>query len=92
MDSSVGKTGRRPAVPQNPKGLAIDLLDFIGSLAQYLHSLQAMSAAAGDTSDASGSTVKHADMALQALANVIQNNPGQWRSFRTIQVSSGHSE
>ncbi|XP_043196340.1 dnaJ homolog subfamily C member 13-like isoform X3 [Amphibalanus amphitrite] len=68
---------QQPSFPlENPKGLAIDLLDFIGSLAQYLHSLQAMAASPADTSDASGTKVKHAEMALEALANVIQNNPG----------------
>ncbi|XP_037090468.1 dnaJ homolog subfamily C member 13-like isoform X2 [Pollicipes pollicipes] len=61
---------------ENPKGLAIDLLDFIGSLTQYLHSLQSLAAAPADASDAGGSKVKHAEMALEALANVIQNNPG----------------
>ena len=71
-------------VSQNPKGLAIDLLDFIGSLAQYLHSLQAMAASPGDASDASGCKVKHAEMALEALANVIQNNPGESAGGETL--------
>ena len=74
---AISKSTAPSPPPQNPKGLAIDLLDFIGSLAQYLHSLQSMAAAPADTSAASGSKVKHAEMALQALANVIQNNPGQ---------------
>ena len=63
---------------QNAGGFATNLLDFIGSNAQYLYSLMAMTATDVDTSKQGQHAVrlKHVEMALEALYNVIHNNAG----------------
>ena len=64
---------------QNPKGFTIDLLDFLGSQAQYLHSLL-MLQQSGKNSPGSTQTsrLNHVEMSLEALRNVIRNNPGMF--------------
>ena len=63
---------------QDAKGFATHLLDFIGSNAQYLYSLMAMTASDVDTSKQGQHALrlKHVEMSLQALFNVIHNNAG----------------
>ena len=60
---------------QNPKGFTIDLLDFMGSQAQYLHSLMMLNQNNAKP-PAQGSRLKQVEMALEGLRNVIKNNPG----------------
>ena len=64
--------------PQDAKGLADSLLDFIGSNAQYLHSLIQMTSSDVDTSKQGqhADRLKHVEMSLDALYNVIHNNAG----------------
>ena len=54
------------------------LLDFIGSNAQYLYSLMQMTASDVDTSKQSqhAERLRHVEMSLDALYNVIHNNAG----------------
>ena len=54
------------------------LLDFIGSNAQYLYSLMQMTASDVDTSKQSqhAERLRHVEMSLEALFNVIHNNAG----------------
>ena len=63
---------------QDAKGFVNYLLDFIGSNAQYLYSLMQMTASDVDTSKQSqhAKRLKHVEMALDALYNVIHNNSG----------------
>ncbi|XP_064647249.1 dnaJ homolog subfamily C member 13-like isoform X1 [Lineus longissimus] len=68
----------QPTFPlENPKGFTIDLLDYLGSQAQYLHSLMALSAqdCINATQQQEGRLI-HVELALEALRNVIKNNPG----------------
>ncbi|XP_071508513.1 dnaJ homolog subfamily C member 13-like [Diadema antillarum] len=68
-----------PTFPlHDAKGFTNALLDFLGSQAQYLHSLMALTAKEVDTSQSSqqATRLKHCEMALDALAKVIKNNPG----------------
>lgn len=60
---------------QNPKGFTIDLLDFMGSQAQYLHSLMMLNQNNAQP-PTQGSRLKQVEMALEGLRNVIKNNPG----------------
>jgi hypothetical protein len=58
-------------VSQNPKGFAIDLLGFLASQSDYLSSVGSVSLSA-----ANKERLLHVVMALEALYNVIKNNPG----------------
>ncbi|WAR09956.1 DJC13-like protein [Mya arenaria] len=64
----------------NPKGFTIDLLDFLGSQAQYLHSLLMLQKSNKNSPDGQGSSqlsrLGQVEMALEALRNVIKNNQG----------------
>ncbi|XP_072047448.1 dnaJ homolog subfamily C member 13-like isoform X2 [Amphiura filiformis] len=70
----------QPTFPlEEPKAFTNCLLDFLGSQAQYLHSLTQLTSQNMDTKNQStqqAQRLKHAEMALDALANVIKNNPG----------------
>lgn len=61
---------------QYPKAFAASLLDYVGSQAQYLHTLLAMSQSTKVESQAHAERLRFAEMALEALRNVIKNNPG----------------
>lgn len=65
-------------VLEDPKGYATALLDFIGSNAQYLHSLMALTSSDVDTSKQGqhASRIQHIEMSLESLYNVIRANPG----------------
>lgn len=63
---------------QNPKGFTIDLLDFMGSQAQYLHSLMMLNQNSGQQAGQSA-RLKQVEMALEGLRNVIRNNPGEYK-------------
>ncbi|XP_019858666.1 PREDICTED: dnaJ homolog subfamily C member 13 [Amphimedon queenslandica] len=62
-------------VLEDPKGFATAVLDFIGSNAQYLHSLMAMTASDIDKGQ-HAVRLKNVEMALEALYNVLHANPG----------------
>ncbi|XP_053386463.1 dnaJ homolog subfamily C member 13-like isoform X2 [Mercenaria mercenaria] len=71
----------QPTFPlENAKGFTIDLLDFLGSQAQYLHSLLMLKQSNQKSSEGQGSSqlsrLSQVEMALEALRNVIKNNPG----------------
>ncbi|XP_074640124.1 dnaJ homolog subfamily C member 13-like isoform X2 [Tubulanus polymorphus] len=69
----------QPTFPlENAKGFTIDLLDFLGSQAQYLHSLMALSQqdCIKATQQSQNQRLTHVEMALEALRNVIKNNSG----------------
>lgn len=55
---------------------AASLLDYVGSQAQYLHTLLAMSQSNKVESQQHAERLRFAEMALEALRNVIKNNPG----------------
>ncbi|ELU18389.1 hypothetical protein CAPTEDRAFT_227625 [Capitella teleta] len=61
---------------ENAKGFTIDLLDHLGSQAQYLHSLMSLKDSQPQTTAANPERLKGVEMALEALRNVIRNNPG----------------
>ena len=61
---------------KNAKGFTIDLLDYLGSQAQYLHSLLAMQHK-DMKANISLDRIKNIEMALEALRNVLRNNPGE---------------
>lgn len=63
---------------KNPKGFTIDLLDFMGSQAQYLHSLMMLNQNSGQQAGQS-TRLKQVEMALEGLRNVIRNNPGEYK-------------
>ncbi|KAK2150998.1 hypothetical protein LSH36_380g05005 [Paralvinella palmiformis] len=60
---------------ENPKGFTIDLLDYLGSQAQYLHSLMALKQH-DITTNANSQRLINVEMGLEALRNVLHNNPG----------------
>lgn len=75
----------QPLFPlENAKGFTIDLLTYLGSQAQYLHSKMALlqPTAVGSQANAakqlspSSDRMTSIEMALEALRNVIKNNPG----------------
>ena len=68
----------QPTFPlENPKGFTIDLLDYMGSQAQYLHSLMMLQQQNKNSSQTKhGNRLHHVEMALEALRNVIKNHPG----------------
>ncbi|CDQ61738.1 unnamed protein product [Oncorhynchus mykiss] len=61
---------------QYPKAFAASLLDYVGSQAQYLTTLLAMSQSNKVESQQHVERLRWAEMALEALRNVIKNNPG----------------
>ncbi len=63
-------------VCQHPKAFASSLLDYVGSQAQYLHTLLAMTQTNKVESQQHAQRLRRAEMALEALRNVIKNNPG----------------
>eukprot|EP00064_Thunnus_orientalis_P007154 superscaffoldBa00000780_g7173 len=67
----------QPSFPlEYPKAFAASLLDYVGSQAQYLHTLLAMSQSNKVESQQHAERLRFAEMALEALRNVIKNNPG----------------
>lgn len=63
----------QPMFPlENPKEFTINLLDYLGSQAQYLHSLSQVS----QTSTLSSERLRNVQMCLTSLVNVIKTNPG----------------
>ncbi|XP_033848217.2 dnaJ homolog subfamily C member 13-like isoform X1 [Acipenser ruthenus] len=67
----------QPTFPlEFPKAFAASLLDYIGSQAQYLHTLMAITQTGKVESDQHGERLRWVEMALEALRNVIKNNPG----------------
>ncbi|MCJ8745660.1 hypothetical protein PDJAM_G00132750 [Pangasius djambal] len=64
------------AVERYPKMFAGSLLDYVGSQAQYLHTLLAMTQTNKLESQQHAHRLHWAEMALEALCNVIKNNPG----------------
>ncbi|XP_063063079.1 dnaJ homolog subfamily C member 13-like isoform X6 [Engraulis encrasicolus] len=67
----------QPAFPlEYPKAFAASLLDYVGSQAQYLHTLMVMTQASKVESQQHAQRLRFAEMALEALRNVIKNNPG----------------
>ena len=60
---------------KDPKKFAVDLLDFLNGQAQYLYSLQTMNS---DSTKSTSEKLKHSEMALEALANVIKHNRGKY--------------
>ncbi|XP_011314513.1 dnaJ homolog subfamily C member 13 isoform X2 [Fopius arisanus] len=62
----------QPTFPiENPKGFTIDLLDFLSKSSEYLGSLSSMTLSKKDQE-----RLKAIVMSLEALKNVIKNNPG----------------
>ncbi|KAL7976783.1 hypothetical protein Chor_008732, partial [Crotalus horridus] len=59
-----------------PKAFAASLLDFIGSQAQYLYTLMAITQTGKVESNQHGERLRRVEMALEALRNVIKHNPG----------------
>ncbi|KAI1902089.1 hypothetical protein AGOR_G00041120 [Albula goreensis] len=59
-----------------PKVFVACLLDYVGSQAQYLHTLLAITQASEVESQLHTQRLQWAEMALEALHNVIKNNPG----------------
>ncbi|KAI4878723.1 hypothetical protein NFI96_021841, partial [Prochilodus magdalenae] len=67
----------QPTFPlEYPKAFAASLLDYVGSQAQYLHTLLAMTQTNKVESQQHAQRLRWAEMALEALRNVIKNNPG----------------
>ncbi|KAL4623419.1 hypothetical protein GN956_G19211 [Arapaima gigas] len=67
----------QPAYPlEFPKAFAASLLDYVGSQAQYLHTLLAMTQASAVESQQHSHRLHWAEMALEALRNVIKYHPG----------------
>ncbi|XP_056440183.1 dnaJ homolog subfamily C member 13-like [Gadus chalcogrammus] len=67
----------QPSYPlEFPKAFAASLLDYVGSQAQYLYTLLAMSQSNKVESQQHAERLRFAEMALEALRNVIKNNPG----------------
>lgn len=60
-----------------PKAFAASLLDYIGSQAQYLHTLMAITQTGKVESNQHGERLRRVEMALEALRNVIKHNPGK---------------
>ncbi|CAH1789259.1 unnamed protein product [Owenia fusiformis] len=76
---------------ENSKGFTIDLLDYLGSQAQYLHSLMALSKQNNAApQQGQGERLLRVEMALEALRNVIKNNPGAPQSCGVEIQCIGH--
>ncbi|XP_064598102.1 dnaJ homolog subfamily C member 13-like isoform X2 [Liolophura sinensis] len=66
----------QPTFPlENAKGFTIDLLDFLGSQAQYLYSLMSLQQQGKPVTAAGSERLKSVELSLEALRNVIKNNP-----------------
>lgn len=63
----------------------MDILEFLNSQAQYLHSLLQLQQTNPLSASSAESKLKvqHVQMALEALHNVIKNNPGQFSIILT---------
>uniref|UniRef100_A0A1I8JR24 DUF3730 domain-containing protein n=1 Tax=Macrostomum lignano TaxID=282301 RepID=A0A1I8JR24_9PLAT len=71
--------GKELIIGDNPKGLTIDILHYLNTSAQYLHSLLAMQRDQQETlilNDDQRRNLTKVDAALEALRNVIRNHPG----------------
>lgn len=69
----------QPSFPlEEPQKFGEALIDYLGSQAQYLHSLMALTASEIDTSKtgAHNARLEKIGLALEALRNVIKGNPG----------------
>ncbi|TRY98042.1 hypothetical protein DNTS_004430 [Danionella cerebrum] len=67
----------QPTFPlECPQAFASALLDYVGSLAQYLHTLLALTHTDKLESQQHTERLRWAEMSLEALRNVIRNNPG----------------
>lgn len=68
----------QPTFPlENAKGFTIDLLDFLGSQAQYLHSLMMLQQQGKPTASTDqAQRLVRIEMALEGLRNAIKGNPG----------------
>lgn len=70
----------QPSFPlENPRQFALDLVDFVGSQAQYLHSARSLLEEQDSTQqqqDCHHHRVAHTQQALEALHNVLRNHPG----------------
>ncbi|GIY06445.1 dnaJ homolog subfamily C member 13 [Caerostris darwini] len=60
---------------ENPKFFTLELLDFLSSQAQYLYSLMTLQSS-GVKQETNQTRLKSVEMALEALRNVVKNNPG----------------
>lgn len=76
---------------QYPKAFAASLLDYVGSQAQYLHTLLAMSQSNKVESQAHAERLRFAEMALEALRNVIKNNPGGFMCSSSYSANLNYS-
>ncbi|XP_054717127.1 dnaJ homolog subfamily C member 13-like [Uloborus diversus] len=66
----------QPTFPlENPKHFTLEILDFLCSQAQYLYSLMSL-VASGVKTETNQTRLNNVEMALEALRNVIRNNPG----------------
>lgn len=63
-----------------PKAFAASLLDYVGSQAQYLHTLMAITQTGKVESNQHGDRLRRVEMALEALRNVIKHNPGKLKT------------
>lgn len=61
----------------------------MGSQAQYLHTLLAMNQTNKVESQTHAERLRFAEMALEALRNVIKNNPGETSHFLQLCSPSG---
>lgn len=67
----------QPGFPlENPRQFALDLLDFVGSQAQYLHSARSLEDVKGGDDSNNAPRVAQTQQALEALHNVLRNHPG----------------
>lgn len=68
----------QPTFPlENPRQFVLDLLNFVGAQAQYLHSARSLKEDPGLQQQASATErFLQTEEALEALHNVIRNNPG----------------
>lgn len=82
-----------------PKAFAASLLDYVGSQAQYLHTLMAITQTGKVESNQHGDRLRRVEMALEALRNVIKHNPGRlktelpqytllWTTLKTVDLCS----
>lgn len=69
-----------------PKAFAASLLDYIGSQAQYLHTLMAITQTGKVESNQHGDRLRRVEMALEALRNVIKHNPGRLKKKNTLLI------
>ncbi|MGH0124511.1 UNVERIFIED_CONTAM: hypothetical protein FKN15_018998 [Acipenser sinensis] len=83
----------QPTFPlEFPKAFAASLLDYIGSQAQYLHTLMAITQTGKVESDQHGERLRWVEMALEALRNVIKNNPGRQLVLETLYALTSNTK